>query len=424
MLKTLTGKTAGLTVNCTLFNRTSNALIRTPISQAPLFGCHPRHNPLNTVYLVRTLFTSPVTYFETRKRRKTYPFFWLQDKYRMYYDEKLTPENEQFFQNWLKNKYSLPKGTSPLKREPWNTQEEYTETTQRTGVIARKLGRANIWDNQGKRVVCTVLQVTDNHVVRYHSPEEFALIGRPLDVKKNPGLGVLIVGSDSRDPRQFTAEYNGLFNESGIMPTKHLTRFFITHNARMEPGTPLLASHFRPGMFVDVYGKSTFWGNKGLRFTHPGLKLGQAGHGCTKQHNRIGSIGRGRKYAGPKKGKRMPASKGNERVITPGLKVLRVNTKYNLLYVMGTNIPGRPGTYVNLMDSRLFKKKPCDLDVQVAFPTISQEENDKLDLELWAANLHKPSDPSIVMEVTEEERKAAEMAARKIGKAKTAQKFR
>lgn len=371
---------------------------------------------------IRSLFTSPNLLSPTVKRRKRYPFYWLQDKYHAYYDENLTAENEQFFQEFLKRKYKLETGVSPLKSEPWNINETYTKDTIRTGLIAKKLGHFPMWTKSGRRLLNTCLQVSDNHVIKYHSPDEYSRIGRPVDRKRYAGLGCMVVGSDSRDPRLFTAEYNGLFNESGVMPKNKLTRFFITHNARIEPGTPLLASHFRPGMYVDVYGKSREWGRQGVRRRYK-LKLGRKTHGATKNHNRIGSIGRGRKWCGPLKGRRMPGHLGGERKIIPGLKIWKVDTKYNLIYVHGPGIPGDTGAYVNVMDSRLFNKQPT-VENPPPFPTASMEEHKKLDVELYDEQIHRPSDPSIIFEVTEEEKKAAALAARKFGKAKTAQKIR
>uniref|UniRef100_A0A6G1SA47 Large ribosomal subunit protein uL3m n=1 Tax=Aceria tosichella TaxID=561515 RepID=A0A6G1SA47_9ACAR len=372
---------------------------------------------------IRSLFTSPTLLAKTRKRRKRYPFFWLQDKYKAYYDENLTKGNEEFFQAFLKEKYPLAAGSSPLRKEPWDTSEQFTEGTQRIGLIAKKLGTFPQWLNTGRRILTTCLMVTDNHVIKYHSPEEYAEIGRPVDRKRYAGLGCAIVGADSRDPRQFTAEYNGLFNESGIMPKKKLSRFFITHNARIEPGTPLVVSHFRPGMFVDIYGKTIDHGRVSLRKRYR-LKLGQKSHGATKSHNRIGSIGRGRKWCGPLKGRRMPGVMGAERRIAPGLKVWRINTKYNLIFVSGPGVPGEIGSYVNIMDSRMPKKTLGELKVTPPFPTATLEEQQKLDEELFDKDLHKPHEPSIVFEITEEEKKAAALAARKFGKAKTAQKLR
>jgi len=371
---------------------------------------------------VRTIFTSPVLNAKTRKRRKRHPFFWLQDQYKKYYDENLTSKNEEFFQQFLKDKYSLQDSTSPLKKEPWNLNEVFKEGSQRTGVLAKKLGSFPMWTNTGRRLLTTCLMVSDNHVIKYHPPEEYAKIGRPVDRRRYAGLGCLVVGSDSTDPRVFTAEYNGLFNESGVMPKKKLTRFFISHDARIEPGTPLLAAHFRPGMFVDVYGKSIDWGLVSLRKRYR-LKLGQRGHGTTKQHNRIGSIGHGRQWAGPLKGTRMPGTYGHERVIVPGLKVWRLHTKYNLIWIQGPGIPGPNGGYVNIMDSRMPGKTPS-IENPPPFPTATVEETAKLDTELFDAELHKPSDPSIILEITEEEKKAAALAARRFGKAKTAQKIR
>lgn len=376
------------------------------------------------VSCIRTFFTSPTLQANTKKRRKRYPFFWLQDKYRAYYDENLTVKNEEFFQQFLKDKYSLQDGKSPLKSEPWKNYEEYdSETTQRIGLMARKLGTYPQWTNTGRRLLTTCLQVSDNHVIKYHSPEEYQKIGRPISRRRFQGLGCAIVGTDSRDPRQFTSEYNGLFNESGVMPKKKLTRFFITHNARLEPGTPLLATHFRPGMFIDVFGLSTDQGKVSLRRRYQ-LKLGRKTLGTTKAHNRIGSIGRGRKWAGPLKGRRMPGHMGHERVIVPGLKVWRINTKYNLIFVQGPAIPGLNGAYVNLMDSRMPKKTLGELKITPPFPTATVEENSRLNEELFDEELHRPDEPSLVFEISEEEKKAAALAARRFGKAKTAQKSR
>lgn len=43
-----------------------------------------------------------------------------------------------------------------------------------------------------------------------------------------------------------------LFENSGVPPKRKLTKFMVTPNAIVRPGTPLYASHFRVGDFVDV----------------------------------------------------------------------------------------------------------------------------------------------------------------------------
>lgn len=371
---------------------------------------------------IRPISTSVALCYPTKKRRKRHPFFWLQDKDRTYYDEQLTPENEAFFQTFLKDKYPINNCSSPLRDEPWTLNEKFADGMARTGLIGKKLGQFPMWKKSGERVLTTCIQISDNHVIRYHPPEVFAKLGRPIDRVRHKGMGCLIVGSDSKDPRLFTAEYNGLFEDGGVMPKQKLSRFFISHEARIEPGTPLFASHFRPGMYVDVYGKTIEWGLQGLRKMHQ-MKLGRKTHGATKNHNRIGSIGRGRQHCGPLKGKRMAGHEGGERCIQPGLMIWRVNPKYNLLYVMGPSVPGLPGSYVNVMDSRLAKKAPTS-ENPPPFPTVTAEEHAMLDVELYHEGIHKASEPSIIFEITEAERKAAALLARQMGKAKTAQKIR
>ena len=95
-------------------------------------------------------------------------------------------------------------------------------------------------------------QVVDNHVVRYIPPEV---------VKRNYGekygdFGFLIVGAEGVDPQQYTKEYCGLFAESGLLPKLKISRFTVSPQAQLQPGTPLYASHFKVGQKVDVRGKT------------------------------------------------------------------------------------------------------------------------------------------------------------------------
>lgn len=65
-----------------------------------------------------------------------------------------------------------------------------------------------------------------------------------------------MVGSEAIDPNSLTANYAGLFKGSGVMPKKNLSRFIISPEAALLPGTPLNATHFRVGDYVDVRGRT------------------------------------------------------------------------------------------------------------------------------------------------------------------------
>jgi large subunit ribosomal protein L3 len=125
----------------------------------------------------------------------------------------------------------------------------------RTGVIARKLGHFPLWLKTGKRIDTTVLQVADNHVIKYYPPAQFdPTYRKPL--KKYDRFGCLLIGSEAIDPNRLTATYMGLFKGSGVMPKKNLSRFIISPQAALLPGTPLNVTHFRVGDHVDVRGKT------------------------------------------------------------------------------------------------------------------------------------------------------------------------
>lgn len=98
-------------------------------------------------------------------------------------------------------------------------------------------------------------------------------------------VAMVVVGSGSTDPQKFTKDYCGLFTDSGVMPKRHLGRFPVTSNAVsshhyriilstifliyflvkvLQPGTPLTASHFTVGQWVDTYGRTQERGDKSL----------------------------------------------------------------------------------------------------------------------------------------------------------------
>lgn len=126
---------------------------------------------------------------------------------------------------------------------------------RRTGLVARKLGYYQLWLKNGKTIDTTVLQIADNHVVKYIPPQFF----NPKQKKplmNYSRYGCLLIGSEAVDPNTLTANYAGLFKGSGVMPKKNLSRFIISPQAAILPGTQLNVTHFKIGDYVDVRGKT------------------------------------------------------------------------------------------------------------------------------------------------------------------------
>lgn len=104
-------------------------------------------------------------------------------------------------------------------------------------------------------VTAFYVQILDNHVIKYYSPEEYD------PPRKNPHRvvnkkGCLLLGAEATDPSLFTKEYCGIFKNSGVIPKGLLARFFISPDAVLPPGFLLTASHFTVGNYVDVRGKT------------------------------------------------------------------------------------------------------------------------------------------------------------------------
>lgn len=150
---------------------------------------------------------------------------------------------------------STYENTSSLLNTETLPPVEWRKGSRRTGLIARKIGHMPLWLKDGSKIRTTVLQVADNHVVKYIPAGMFEPTKRKrlMDYK---GFGCILVGSEAIDPNLLTANYIGLFKNSGVMPKKNLSRFVVSPQAALLPGTQLNATHFKVGDFVDVRGKT------------------------------------------------------------------------------------------------------------------------------------------------------------------------
>lgn len=323
---------------------------------------------------------------------------WLPKPFRVIAKDHVTQENKEFIQEYMHEKYpaSVTNHLSPLKDEPIEPQAEWTPKSRRTGVLAKKIGVYPLWMKNGKQVMTTLLQVIDNHVIKYIPPEHYnPVIGKPrIQVKKK--LGCIVVGADSADPQYFTKDYCSQFDRVGLMPKRALGRFTVTPDAALQPGTPLFASHYKPGDYVDVRGKTVDRGFQGVmkRWGFHGMP---ATHGVTKTHRRPGNIGSGGQKARVMPGTKLPGHMGNRYRVLRGVRILRINTKYNILWVLGKGIPGETNNVVQLFDTVLPLKK---LKEPPVFPTYFPT-GEGLPEELFVDDLHEFGNPTIEFEDTQ-----------------------
>lgn len=127
-----------------------------------------------------------------------------------------------------------------------------------------------------------------------------------------------------------------------------------------------------------------------------GFKGMPASHGVTKTHRRGGNIGGGGEKGRVWPGTKMPGHMGNRYRVAKGLKVLRINTKYNVMWVLGQAIPGETNSIVSVFDTKLPLRKP---KAALPFPTYVGSLKE-LPEDIYDEGIHQFTDPPIVYSET------------------------
>ncbi|EFA04077.1 large ribosomal subunit protein uL3m [Tribolium castaneum] len=309
---------------------------------------------------------------------------WFTQKNRVSFTDPLTTENQEFLKEVVQDQCN-----NISSEKPKDLDVVWRPGLQRTGVIARKIGIYPMWLKNGKKISTTLLQVLDNQVIKYYTPESYNP-PRPRAGRVSNRKGCLLLGAEQGDPSEFTREYCGIFKDSGVIPKKTLARFFVSPDAALPPGTSISALHFCVGNYVDVRGLTIDRGFQGVMKRH-GFKGMPASHGVTKTHRRGGNIGGGGEKGRVWPGTKMPGHMGNRYRILRALKIWRINTKYNVLYVSGQNIPGATNSIVYIYDTKVVTKRHTE---PVPFPTYWGGE--EVPENIYDKELHEFGEPSIV----------------------------
>ena len=200
-----------------------------------------------------------------------------------------------------------------------------------SGLIGKKIGMTSIFDEKGKNIPCTVIEVGPCVVTQVRTEE--------VD-----GYEALQLGFD--DKKTATKAAEGHAKKAGTASKRKVVEF-QGFDEEYKLGDTITVEHFAEGEFVDVAGTSKGKGFQGVVKRHGFAGVGQATHG---QHNRLrapGSIGAASYPARVFKGMRMAGQMGNEKVKVQNLKVLKVVSEKNLLVVKGC-VPGHKNAYVTI----------------------------------------------------------------------------
>ena len=190
------------------------------------------------------------------------------------------------------------------------------------GLMAKKVGMTQVFDEAGNLVPVTVLRIDPNVVVAQKTREK-------------DGYAAVILGVDDMKPQRVSKPYKGQFPEN-ITPKKRI-REFRDFEKEVAPGDSLGADLFEGVRYVDVTGISKGKGFQGVVKRY-GFGGGRKTHG-SKFHREPGSTGQSTYPGKTFKNMKLPGRMGRERVTVLSLRLVQVDTEKRLLMIQGA-VPG------------------------------------------------------------------------------------
>jgi large subunit ribosomal protein L3 len=190
------------------------------------------------------------------------------------------------------------------------------------GLLARKVGMTQVFDDEGNLVPVTVMRVDPNVVIAQKTVEK-------------DGYRAVVVGVDDQKKNLVTKPYAGQFPEN-IAPKKRL-RELRDFEKEVAVGDSLGAELFEDCRYVDVSGVSKGKGFQGVVKRY-GFGGGRRTHG-SKFHREPGSTGQSTYPGKTFKNVKLPGRMGRERVTTLSLRLVKVDAEKQLLLIRGS-VPG------------------------------------------------------------------------------------
>jgi len=204
------------------------------------------------------------------------------------------------------------------------------------GLIGKKIGMTQVFDDGGNLVPVTVIKVEKNIVVGTRTEEK-------------DGYNACVMGSVDKKKSRVSKPYAGQFPE-GVEPKQHLLEI-RDFDKEYAVGDSFGVEVFEGIRFVDVIGTSKGKGFQGAMKRH-NFKGGRATHG-SKFHRGLGGTGQATYPGKVFKGTRMPGRMGGDRKTIQNLRIVSIDAENQLLAVSGAI----PGTKSSMVFVRKAKKR-------------------------------------------------------------------
>ncbi len=204
------------------------------------------------------------------------------------------------------------------------------------GLIGKKIGMTQIFEENGKVIPVTVLEVGPCAVVQKKTAEK-------------DGYDAVQLGFGDVKLNRVNKPMKGHFAKTDVAPKKVLREFRLADTSALNTGDVLKADIFAAGEKVDVSGTSKGKGYAGsIKRWNFGRLKETHGSGPVVRHQ--GSMGACSDPSRVFKGKKMAGHLGSEKVTVQNLDVVKVDAENNLIAVKGA-VPGAKGGYVVITDA-------------------------------------------------------------------------
>ena len=200
------------------------------------------------------------------------------------------------------------------------------------GILGKKLGMSQFFDEQGRAVPVTLIEAGPCRVTQ-------------LKTTETDGYSAVQIGFGDVREKLLNKPSKGHLSKSGEDLLRYLREYRVNDLSGIELGTSITVGNFEPGQKVDVSGSSMGRGFAGYQKRH-GFSRGPMSHG-SKNHREPGSTGAGTTPGRIYPGKRMAGRYGGKKITTRGLTIIKVDGDQNLLVVKGS-VPGKPGSILNI----------------------------------------------------------------------------
>ena len=203
------------------------------------------------------------------------------------------------------------------------------------GIIGKKIGMTQIFDEVGNVIPVTVIEAGPCVVAQKKTAEK-------------DGYDAVQLGFMDVKEKHLTKPVKGHFEKAGVAPKKHLKEFRLDDCSALNTGDIISVDTFAAGDKVDVTGITKGHGYTGAikRWNLHKLRMT---HGVGPVHRQSGSMG----VIDPArifKNKKMAGQWGNEQVTVQNLKVVKIDSEKNLIAIKGA-IPGAKNGIVFIRDS-------------------------------------------------------------------------